>query len=239
MLGSKARKAKEQTGMAKRETFYVAADIFEKGLDANAIAVYAFLSYCGNRDGECYPAISTIAKSCGVSVSTVKRTLAKLIACGMVQKKRQLRGNLYALKRVRESRRMVPREPSERVTESHNNSKTTKRLYKRDVPSLYEKRWMEGILAPEYREDPLGRAIEQALHTLYNAQTLTVRGETKERQAIEDTLDALRPEHLDYVYETLRMRQEPVRNLQKYLLSCLFTVPAEYALWEQRCGVGT
>ncbi len=64
--------------MAKRKTFYVPAAIFEGGHSAYAIAVYAYLCFCADKQGVCFPGMETIASHTGISRSSVKRTLADL-----------------------------------------------------------------------------------------------------------------------------------------------------------------
>ena len=70
--------------MAKRKTFYVPAAIFEGGHSAYAIAVYAYLCFCSDKSGVCFPAIETIANHTGMSRSSVKRTLAALERSGLI-----------------------------------------------------------------------------------------------------------------------------------------------------------
>ena len=52
--------------MEKRRTFYVASEIFEQPHTANAVAVYAYLSCCADRQGMSFPSIETIGKHCGI-----------------------------------------------------------------------------------------------------------------------------------------------------------------------------
>ncbi|MFI3326306.1 MAG: helix-turn-helix domain-containing protein [Clostridia bacterium] len=58
-----------------------------------------------NKDGECWPAIKTIAKDTSLSVSTIKRALNDLIKQGYIVKEKRFRpngsnsSNLYIIKR--------------------------------------------------------------------------------------------------------------------------------------------
>ncbi len=70
--------------MAKRKTFYVPAAIFEGGHSAYAVAVYAYLCFCADRSGVCFPGMETIAAHTGMSRSSVKRTLADLERSGLI-----------------------------------------------------------------------------------------------------------------------------------------------------------
>lgn len=70
--------------MAKRKTFYVPAAIFEGGHSAYAVAVYAYLCFCCDKNGVCFPGMETIAAHTGMSRSSVKRTLADLERSGLI-----------------------------------------------------------------------------------------------------------------------------------------------------------
>ena len=71
--------------MAKRKTFYVSAAIFDTPLSAYAIAVFAYLSYCADRQGSCFPSIATIAERCGMSRTTVKKAKDELKQAGLIR----------------------------------------------------------------------------------------------------------------------------------------------------------
>ena len=71
--------------MAKRKTFYVPAAIFEGGHSAYAVAVYAYLCFCCDKSGVCFPGMETIAAHCGLSRNTVKKAISELEFCGLVR----------------------------------------------------------------------------------------------------------------------------------------------------------
>jgi predicted transcriptional regulator len=52
-----------------------------------------YLKDRSNADGECWPAIKTIARDTSMSVSTVKRALADLMQHGFLRKERRYREN--------------------------------------------------------------------------------------------------------------------------------------------------
>ena len=52
--------------------------LYKMELQHRAIAVYIYLSDRANRDGECWPAIPTIAQELKLSQSTVRRALQDL-----------------------------------------------------------------------------------------------------------------------------------------------------------------
>ena len=71
--------------MAKRKTFYVPAAIFEGGHSAYAVAVYAYLCFCCDKNGVCFPGMETIAAQCGMARSTVKKAMSELEQSGLIR----------------------------------------------------------------------------------------------------------------------------------------------------------
>ena len=74
----------ERTIMSTRKEFYVVTSVFDKGLSSRAIAVYAYLSYCADKNGECFPAVKRIAYECKASCSTIRRALKELEEKGVI-----------------------------------------------------------------------------------------------------------------------------------------------------------
>ncbi len=71
--------------------------VFQRaGAPAYLIPVYCALSdYAGNKDGLCWPKMSTMARTLGISTRTVQRHLAALQAAGLVEfveRRRSARG---------------------------------------------------------------------------------------------------------------------------------------------------
>lgn len=59
--------------------FRVPNDIFGSGIEKRAFVVYCYLSRCSDmKTRQCYPSLKTIAKTCNLSVTTVRRALADL-----------------------------------------------------------------------------------------------------------------------------------------------------------------
>lgn len=79
--------------------------LYRSELPHRAIAVYMYLDDRANKDGTCYPAIPTIARDTGLSVSTVRRALEDLRKEGLLTSRKRYRknggdsSNLYILKR--------------------------------------------------------------------------------------------------------------------------------------------
>lgn len=68
-------------------------NLYEQDLPPRAKTVYMYLKDRSNADGECWPAVKTIAKNTSLSVSTVKRAIADLISCGSLTKASRYREN--------------------------------------------------------------------------------------------------------------------------------------------------
>ena len=67
--------------------------IYREEVPARAKTVYMYLKDRSNGEGECWPAIKTIARDTSMSVSTVKRALADLIRSGLLYKEYRYREN--------------------------------------------------------------------------------------------------------------------------------------------------
>lgn len=64
--------------------------IYQSDLPSRAIAVYLYLRGRANREGVCWPAISTMAKELKMSESTIRRALRDLVREGFLKiEKRQ------------------------------------------------------------------------------------------------------------------------------------------------------
>lgn len=81
------------------------SEIYEKELPHRAKAVYMYLKDRSNKEGQCYPAIGTVAKELQLSRRTVERAIDDLIRAGLVTKEQRWRENggrsslLFTLKR--------------------------------------------------------------------------------------------------------------------------------------------
>ena len=82
------------------------AKIYSEDLPHRAKAVYMYLQDRSNKDGQCYPAIGTIARELQLSRRTVERAIADLIQAGLLEKEQRWRENggrsslLYTLKKM-------------------------------------------------------------------------------------------------------------------------------------------
>lgn len=82
------------------------AAIYSEDLPHRAKAVYMYLKDRSNKDGQCYPAIGTIARELQLSRRTVERAIADLLQAGLLEKEQRWRENggksslLYTIKQV-------------------------------------------------------------------------------------------------------------------------------------------
>ena len=68
-------------------------EIYAKELPHRAKAVYMYLKDRSNQEGQCYPAIGTIAKELQLSRRTVERAIDDLVRAGLVTKEQRWREN--------------------------------------------------------------------------------------------------------------------------------------------------
>ena len=80
--------------------------IYQSDLPNRAIAVYLYLRGRANREGVCWPAISTMAKELKMSESTIRRALRDLVREGFLKIEERQResgansSNIYSLIRL-------------------------------------------------------------------------------------------------------------------------------------------
>lgn len=78
--------------------------LYRTELPHRAISVYSYLADRANKNGECWPAIPTIARELKLSQATVRRAIRDLEQAGFLKTEQRYRGNggksslLYCLK---------------------------------------------------------------------------------------------------------------------------------------------
>ena len=70
--------------MAKRQTFYTRADLFEAKISPRAKLVLAYLSRASNTQGQSWPAVPTVAEKCGCCPNSARKALRELEAAGFL-----------------------------------------------------------------------------------------------------------------------------------------------------------
>lgn len=68
-------------------------NIYREELPSRAKTLYMYLKDRSNAEGECWPAIKTIARDTSMSVSTVKRAIVDLMQHGLLCKEKRYREN--------------------------------------------------------------------------------------------------------------------------------------------------
>lgn len=68
-------------------------EIYAKELPHRAKAVYMYLKDRSNKEGQCYPAIGTVAKELQLSRRTVERAIDDLVRAGLITKEQRWREN--------------------------------------------------------------------------------------------------------------------------------------------------
>lgn len=67
--------------------------LYRTELPHRAVSVYVYLKDRANNDGECWPAIPTIARELKLSQSTVRRALQDLRKAGFLETEQRYRDN--------------------------------------------------------------------------------------------------------------------------------------------------
>lgn len=65
--------------------------LYQSELPHRAVAVYIYLADRANKEGECWPAIPTIAREIKLSPSTVRRAIHDLRKAGLIETKQRYR----------------------------------------------------------------------------------------------------------------------------------------------------
>ncbi len=68
-------------------------ELYRMDLPHRAISVYIYLADRANKDGICWPSISTIAKDLKLSESTTRRAICDLRKAGLVKTEQRYREN--------------------------------------------------------------------------------------------------------------------------------------------------
>lgn len=242
--------------MAKRKTFYVATDVFDRELSPAAIAVYAYLSFCGNKERQCFPSVKTIANACGIGTTCTRSAIRELTESGLIRRepnyavtktgRRRRMTNLYTLLKApwapSPGEAPLPRDtndaPSPDGGEMNNDRKAIKPL-----PSIGQyneenelERLIAGLELDLYEDRRFAQAVEQAIRAMYRAEEIKVNGQIVPQSAVRDVLRRLTIDHIDFVLAQLcdLNLDEPIRRGQAYLISCIYNAPVDCLVNQKR-----
>ena len=65
--------------------------LYEMELPHRAVAVYQYLFFRADREGQCWPAVPTIAKDLKLSEKTVRRSIKDLQKAGLIETEQRYR----------------------------------------------------------------------------------------------------------------------------------------------------
>ena len=68
-------------------------EIYQAEILHRCVTVYMYLKDRSNAEGQCYPAIGTIAKELNLSRRTVERAIQDLVKAGLIKKEQRWRKN--------------------------------------------------------------------------------------------------------------------------------------------------
>ncbi len=242
--------------MAKRKTFYVATDVFDRELSPAAIAVYAYLSFCGNKEHQCFPSVKTIANACGIGTTCTRSAIRELTESGLIRRepnyavtktgRRRRMTNLYTLLKApwapSPGEAPLPRDtndaPSPDGGEMNNDRKAIKPLP--SIGQYYEENELERLIAglelDLYEDRRFAQAVEQAIRAMYRAEEIKVNGQIVPQSAVRDVLRRLTIDHIDFVLAQLcdLNPDEPIKRGQAYLISCIYNAPTDCMVNQKR-----
>ena len=236
--------------MSKRRKFYVSADIFDYGLSAQAIAVYAFLSRCAGKEGVAYPSVAKIAQNCRIAESTVRTTITGLERCGLLRReehyvlsgngKLRQTSNRYYLTECKIEHpspsdeteggcQMDATPPPAETGEIYDEYKD---MNKSISVSLYEENGLTEILERlslhSYEDIHFANAVELAVRDMYYAEHITVGGEKIPQRRVRERLSHLDTSCLDLIYSRMRDYGVSFQSAGRYLISCLYNAPVDF-----------
>ncbi len=249
--------------MAKRQTFYARADLFEAKISPRAKLVLAYLSRVSNTQGQSWPAVPTIAEKCGCCENSARKALRELEAAGFISvtardlptKQGRLRhtSHIYTLlflpskdegallQPVKEGTSADEglrddREITIDVPKGHSPSvETTDPDPDRDRGERNLKTVLSRLQLDLFEDKAFAKAVRHALRRMYHSESIRVKGEAIPRETVRDALDLLTVDHIDFVERQLREATGHVTCGESYLMSCLYNAPLD-CLARSRCG---
>lgn len=101
-------------------------------------------------------------------------------------------------------------------------------------------RTIDGAQLHLYREtEPdFTEAMENAIRTMWRAESTKVNGRAVPREEVRSVLRRLTINHIDSILDRLRNMdpEEPVTNGQAYLMACIYNAPADFAVNNKRAS---
>ena len=87
-------------------------------------------------------------------------------------------------------------------------------------------------------EPEFAKAIENAIRTMWRAESTKVNRRAVPRDEVRSVLRRLTIDHIDSILDRLRSMdpEEPVVNGQAYLMACIYNAPADFTVNEKRAS---
>lgn len=245
--------------MAKRKTFFVSTDVFGAGLTPVAIATFAYLSFCCDKDGKCYPPVKTIAANCGTSENTIRKAIHELEEQKMIAKEvsftesrngnQRQQANVYHLqdtpfknctpaKFEGVSLHLVKGVGSNSEGEINNNSNRTTLTslsvgqYGSELDEL-----IENLELKVYDDQGFAATVENTIRAMFLSDSIRVNGLTIPQKEVRRVLRQLSIGHIDRV-QTAVENAERMKNSMGFLISYIYNSVADQAVEHLRYGVG-
>lgn len=236
--------------MPQRTRFYMNAGIWEKTISSSAFHVYAFLSWCADRSGACYPAVPEIARRCHISVTTVRKALRELREAGLVHSQTQHKptksggrrqtANAYFL--TAQIPHPPPSDPAPAPSQipwgmgsdpegEINDKRESIKCASSIIP--YEEQELNDILTglnlDLYEdEDQYVNTIELTVREMYYRESVTVDGEQVPRERVRERLRQLDIHHLEAMRRRVGNHMPEMKSAGKYLMACIYNAPMDF-----------
>lgn len=233
--------------MSKRTKFWMSSAVFDKKLSASAFYVYGYLSWCANKQGICYPAVSTIAKCCVLSTNTVRTALKELTQKGLIRiksnyittnhgRRRQTSNTYYLLpqKLSPDTPNAVP-PPSKNLQEGRAENEEEMNNNAIHINSIVSVDPYEAILADildslalhNYDDPQFARAVQLAIEDMFFAPFTVINGEKVSQYRIRKRLESLDVECIDRIQSRLGDYCTNINSPGQYLKTCIYNAPAD------------
>ena len=249
--------------MAKRQTFYTRADLFEAEISPRAKLVLAYLSRVSNKLGQSYPAVATVAEKCGCCPNSARKALKELEAAGFIRISlntlptrrggRRCTSNTYTLLFLPSKDEGAPLQPVQGGTARDAGPRYDREITM-DVPKGHSpsveatdpdpdpdqgetslKTILFRLQLDLFEDRPFAKAVRHALRRMYHSDSIRVKGERIPRETVREALSLLTIDHIDFVERQLREATSQVVCGEAYLMSCLYNAPLD-CLAKSRCG---
>lgn len=221
----------------KRKEFYLSTDVWMSGLSCHAKAVLAYLSYCADKQGECFPSVRKIAEECSVCKNTVRKALCELENKGLVAITPRIvrssvgnrqTSNMYLLLTERGKRKpLSPEAAKEKPAESpaakekppENSAAAEDPEGEAELAALLDRLELRRL----YGDTPLGKAMELAISELWRSDNFCFKGERIPKQLVRKRLSELDTDAMDQVTDAFGNydKSDPAA----FMKACIYNAP--------------